>query len=311
VSGLEDLVRTQYVARQLLTRRAVRATRKAWATIDPKAIRATWHAHAGPTVVRIVTGAQHEAAAAADGNVTAALTVQGHRDDPAGRIHPAAFAGAASDGRDLATLLELSNVYALQQISGGATPTDALGVAGRWLATTVATQVIDAGRAATSVAITARSHVTGFIRVLNPPSCARCAILGGNWYRWNADFERHVSCDCSQIPAAEDATGDIRTDPMALFRAGQISDLSAADTQAIRDGADISQVVNAHRGMYTAGGRSLTREGVTARGRAGQRIRELGSSYTKIPRLTPEQIYRDTTSRAQAIELLHRFGYIA
>lgn len=312
---LADIAREQYSARQLLARRAVLAARKAWSTVDPTAIRATWHAHAGPAVVRIVTGAQHDAAATADSYVAAALKAQGQPDNPAGAIVPSAFAGTASDGRDLATLLELSNVYALQQITRGATPVQGLGYGGRWLAQIVGTQVLDAGRAANGAAIASRAHVAGYIRVLTPPSCSRCAILAGVWYRWRADFERHASCDCTQVPAGDEESRGLRTDAMELFRAGQISDLSAADTQAIRAGADINSVVNAHRGMYTAGGRTFTREGATSRGFAGKRLGSLvkqGGRYTAstIPRLTPEQIYRDARSRADAIELLHRFGYI-
>src|SRR5690606_6034504 len=39
-----------------------------------------------------------------------------------------------------------------------------------------------------------------------------------------------------------------------------------ADQRAIADGASMESVVNAHRGMYTAGGRKFTTEGTTKRG---------------------------------------------
>jgi hypothetical protein len=300
-----DVVRQEYVARQLLARRAVLATRKAWSQIDPQAIRATWHAHVGPTVERMLTGAQTEAASTADNYTAAALRAQGKPDSAEAQINPEAFSGSASDGRDLATLLELSNVYALQQIQQGASPAQGLAVGGRWLAQTVGMQVLDAGRAANGVSIVTRRHVGGYIRVTNGACCARCAVLAGRWYRWNADFERHVSCQCSQLPADDGDSGSLRADPMQMFRDGKITGMSAADTQAVKDGADLASVVNAHRGMYSLGGR--TREGVTRRGFAGARMRTLGVTGG---RLTPSAIYAQANSRAEALDLLHAYGYV-
>jgi hypothetical protein len=43
------------------------------------------------------------------------------------------------------------------------------------------------------------------------------------------------------------------TDPMAAFKAGQVRGLSKAEEEAVRMGADLNQVVNAHReGAYPA-----------------------------------------------------------
>ncbi|HWU21545.1 MAG TPA: hypothetical protein VN088_08470 [Nocardioides sp.] len=302
---VDDVARQYYVARQLLARRAVLATRRLWAQVDQKAIRATWHGQVGPAVERMLTAAQAEAASTADRYIAAALKAQGKPDSAEAAVNSAAFAGTASDGRDLATLLELSNVYALQQIQQGATPSQGLAVGGRWLAQTVGTQVLDASRAANSVAITTRRHVTGFIRVTNGPACARCAILAGRWYRWNADFERHTNCQCGQVPADDEDSQGMRADPMQMFAEGKITGLSAAETQAVQDGADLASVVNAHRGMYSVGGR--TREGVTKRGFAGYRMRSLGVTGG---RLTPEAIYAQAASRSEAIDLLYRYGYI-
>lgn len=61
----------------------------------------------------------------------------------------------------------------------------------------------------------------------------------------------------------------------------------------------MSQVVNARRGMYTAGGRSLTRTSTTRFGTAPGR-----------QRLMPEQIYEQAGSRDQAVDLLRRNGYL-
>lgn len=225
-------------------------------------------------------------------------------DDAVGRVQPLAFAGVAGDGRPLDTLWPEAESQRLIQVMA-------------------ATAVQDAGRAAVAAGIAARPAVTGYVRMLNPPSCSRCAVLAGRWYKWNAGFARHPSCDCRAIPAAEDRSGDLRTDPEAAVRAGQVTGLSRADTQAILDGADMGQVVNARRGMETAqvlGRRlSVTTEGTTVRGLSGQRLarqgtqRLPGSRYRSAvtPRLRPESIYQIAgADREEAIRLLRRFGYI-
>jgi hypothetical protein len=195
------------------------------------------------------------------------------------RVNPQAFAGTASDGRPLSGLLEAATN----------------------LAVVVATQLQDAARVAAGVAITARPRVTGYVRMLNPPSCPRCAVLAGRFYGWNEGFQRHPLCDCRHVPTSEDVAGDLRTDPMAAFRAGEVQGLTVAETKAINEGADIARIVNARRSRYVdEAGHRLTREGV-ARSRLG----------IDGIRPTPEQIYRDAgDDRAAAIGLLRRFGYL-
>lgn len=120
------------------------------------------------------------------------------------------------------------------------------------------------------------------------------------------------NCDCRHIPAAESTAGDLTTDPRAYFdsldAAEQERIFTKAGAQAIRDGADMAQVVNARRGMATAqiGGRDVrfTREGVTRRGLARSRM------GTKPVRIMPETIYEVATDRADAIRLLRTNGYL-
>src|SRR5207248_2991250 len=94
-----------------------------------------------------------------------------------------------------------------------------------------------------------------------------------------------------------------------------------AGAEAIRAGADVGQVVNARRGLYTAGGRQHTREGMTARGTTGRRLGELakqpGSRYraSQTGRPTPAQLLADAQhhrlTRAELVEALRRFGYLS
>lgn len=166
----------------------------------------------------------------------------------------------------------------------------------------VATQVQDAGRNAASVSMTSAPQATGYVRMLNPPSCSRCAVLAGRFYRWNTGFQRHPLCDCRHIPTHEDAAGDLTTDPSAYFNSlspeQQARIFTKAGAEAIRDGADISRVVNARRGMDLGqihGNRAWVTTEATKRGQI---------------RLMPESIYRYAKDRDDAIRLLKLHGYV-
>lgn len=215
----------------------------------------------------------------------------------------------------------------------------ALSDAERWLLGAAATAVIDIARAAESAGTTARD-VGGYVRMLNPPSCSRCAVLAGAFYRWNDGFERHPGCDCRHIPATEAIAGDLSVDPAAYFdslptaadldaqhpgmtvkarrAAGLVSQedvFTQAGARAIRDGANIGQVVNARRGMRTAQvfGRDvqITTEGTTRRGLAHKRMRSARAHRGTTPvRLMPESIYQAAADRDDAVRLLRLHGYI-
>jgi hypothetical protein len=198
-------------------------------------------------------------------------------------------------------------------------------------------QVADAARIATGVGAAARPHWGGYVRVLTPPSCSRCAVLAGKYFRWNTGFRRHPKCDCQHFPSSSESyarSEGFITNPDDAWRAGQIKDLTKAQQDALENGADLSQVVNARRGMSTTdvGGRRvrITNEGTSRRGlfgssaaarRAGfsgtgvPRQQGAAAGYilrrTTLPRLTPEAIYRAAEGdRDTAVRLLRRFGYI-
>lgn len=201
---------------------------------------------------------------------------------------------------------------------------EALAATGRWVEMVAATMVIDAARAAESAATAAHTEVPGFVRMLNPPSCSRCVVQAGRFFRWNAGFERHPLCDCRHIPASEAIAGDLTINPTAYFnslsRGDQDRIFTAAGAQAIRDGADIAQVVNARKGMQRAQvyGHDVlvTREGVTRRGRYGRTRGELeksrGRRYqaSRQVRLMPESIYEIAEDRDDVIRLLRLHGFI-
>lgn len=311
-----------YRKQQRLTAVTVAAARRQWRRLGEEDFDAAWPS-VGGRLLTLTAAAQ--AAAAADGAryTAAAVSELGLPPAAAGEVDPQAFAGEASDGRPLESLLYQSVVAARVGMASGLQLPAALSAAEGVLDRIVRTQVADAARQASGVAIAARPGVTGYVRMLNLPSCERCAVLAGKWFKWNQGFARHPRCDCRHIPSSEDMAGDLRTDTRAAIEAGQVRGLSGADTKAILDGADPGQVINAKRGMYTADafGRRLkaTSEGITKRGVAGRRMRQFerdvapGQRYrrSRVPRLRPEEIYRQAgEDRAEAIRLLDRFGYL-
>lgn len=308
---------SHYRTQQRITAATVVAVRSEWAKIGPD-FDAGW-ARVGPRILALVVAGQIASAREGAAFVPRSLDETGESADAVGRVDSRAFAGYASDGRPLDSLLVGAVVQAKVAVGDGAAPQDALARGGRWLDGITHGQLSDVGRVAIGVAIAARPKVTGYVRVLNPPSCGRCAVLAGRHYRWSSGFSRHPpTCDCFHRPG-QARPGDL-TDPQEYFEglspADQDKYFGKAQAQAIRDGADMNQVVNADRSTYIAGGRKFTREGVTIRGRFGRTSPEFtrreGDRYrtAKIPRITPEQLYKDAVDRDDALRLLRRFGYI-
>ena len=222
-------------------------------------------------------------------------------------VRPSAFAGWTAAGFPLTDPLDgiLARINA--EVDAGAA--EML----REIDRLVASEVADAGRAASQAAIVAEPLWINYVRMLNPPSCARCAILAGRIYRDLEAFQRHPLCDCVMVPVTDwqDAHDNgLISSPQDLFDRGEIRGLSKADAQAIADGADIAQVVNAAQGMATADlfnqrGVKVTLAGTTKR-----------SAWRKANpnrrfRLRPEAIYAAASDREDAVRLLRLYGYIA
>ena len=219
-----------------------------------------------PEVVAAVVGAQTVAAEATDPYLTALVGA-------GPTVNVEAFAAATQSGGDLAGVYFLPTIDARAAIGRGVQVGTALRDVEASLAMYTRTLTADAGRDAVQVGMVARPHVRGYYRMLRPPSCARCAILAGKFFRWNTGFQRHPRCDCVHIPVAE-SDDSLLFDARKAIAAGRVTGLSRADREAILEhGADPSQVVNARRGMYSdSAGRRFTTEGATRRGVAGARI---------------------------------------
>lgn len=265
------------------------------AAIAQKAVREARRGNVGGVVVR------HQAAAAltATAAISAMLSEQGTPVAPEATLVPLAF---TADPVVVDKMVAELDSWRFDQL--------------------VASLVADAARAAESVSIATRPGVYGYVRVVSTPCCSRCAILAGRVYRWDADFQRHPNCDCSELPSKY-PDSEFKTNPYELVDGGHVSGLSKADMRAYRDGADLNQLVNAKRGglrrVNFGPGRtvSVTTEGTTSRGIAGKRLGNLqkvdGSRYRRSGRmrLTPDSIYKAADGdREMALRLLKRHGYI-
>jgi hypothetical protein len=243
-------------------------------------------------LLALVTASQRAVAGQADDYVAGVLAAQGIELNTAGRVNPLALSGVASDGRSLSGLLTAPAIITKRAISQGVTIDQALLTGGLSLDLILKTQIADAGRVADGIATAAQPRM-GYVRVVSPPSCPRCAILAGRWYRFSSGFQRHPGCDCTHLPAPESGSGELVATPRQLLEEGQIRGLSQADTKAILDGADMNRVVNSRRGMSSA-----------ARPRTLRRAQ-------REARLMPEAIYRQANgNRSEALRLLNANGFL-
>lgn len=267
-----------------------------WRQVDARDPVKTWEPLLNRAIGALVAG-QWVAAAMADQYVDDALTAQRDARPAAAGIDPAGFAGTAASGNDLGRLLLIPAERAADATGRGVPPATALDLGRGLLGMYARTETADAGRAAVAAAGTAR-RVGGYVRALRPPSCARCAILAGRWYRYSAAFDRHPHCDCVNVPAENDIGDGLVVDTLAAVRDGQVHGLTRAERSAIDLGADPSQVVNAREGMYSVGGARFTRTGTTRQGIAGARI--LARDMARTAGAAPGGVYRNfTMSRAE------------
>lgn len=275
---------------------------RTWGLLDRTDLTGSWRGGLGAYLKRVLTTAQVTAAAGATAYTSAIVRDAGLTPNPAGVVNPAAFAGTAADGRSLDSLLYLPIIGVKQAIGLGIDTDLAMRAGLAALLMYVGTEVADAGREAAQVAGTADEQIIGYVRYLDATACDRCIVLAGRLYTHNAGFERHPQDGCDTRPITrtewDEHGADVTDSPSQAIAARtdeQLSQagLSEADIQALRDGADPAQVINAHDGVYTVGDQLLTRSG----GRGA--------------RLTVTQVYRQAgDDRQKAIDLLTQHGYI-
>lgn len=305
-----DAAVKHYKQMQRLQGIVVLAGAQLWAEVSLSDLSGSWAAQV-PLLVPALTAVQAKAAAAGASYGAETLAQQGLYAAPERFVNPDAFAGYASDGRALEGLLYAPIPHVKTLIAGGMEPNQAIQQGGKFLTTLTRTQVADSGRAAAGVDTATRKNV-GYVRMLNPPSCSRCSVLAGRFYRWNNGFNRHPKCDCVHVQTTANAAAETEGlvhDPYEYFQglsaAEQDRVYTKAGAQAIRDGGDLFQVVNSRRGMKPGG--LMTTEGTSKRGN----FRGVAGDSTRGRRLTPEAIYQlNGNNRVAALKDLEKYGYI-
>lgn len=314
---LNSLATEHYRQQQQTARAIATLTERAWRGRPRKDLWRWWDEQA-PALAEKITAAQRVNATASARYTDAVASVQGAA--PVARVNAPAL---TSPPDEVAEWLRVGPRAFFHALATGAPELHANRVSTAALVRVSSTLVQDAGREAGGVATAGNPGLTGYYRKLGLPACPRCGVLAGKWFAWNADFDRHPQCDCTAVPAADHIDG-AATDVDAAIRSGNIRGLSEADRRAIvDDGADPSQVINAHRKGATQttkmyGSRvQVTTEGTTVRGLAGQRLGTLqkveGQTLRRSGkfRLTPSMIYKAADGdRDHARRLLHKHGYL-
>jgi len=258
-------------------------------------------------------------------------TGQSRANKPRLTIPENAFVGTAGNGLPTESLAYGAVIRAKTAIGAGVTTKEALAQGGQFMALSLGTMLSDTRRGMEGFETYSRP-VSGYVRMLTPPSCGRCVILAGKHYRKNKGFARHPGCDCVHIPASENVAGDMTTDPQEYLSSLDDDALSKAlgsqaNAKAYSEyDADPFQIVNSYRaGIRKAQqyGRNIkyTTEGMTRRGLAYkqmQNVRSLSRGPTALetrrrviaPRLMPESIFSLNLSQERTASMLRDFGWL-
>jgi hypothetical protein len=286
-----------------------------------------------PQMLEVLDLAQERVTAGALAYVPAVLAETGQPlYDPAYTVESGALIGSAGDGRPTESLLYGGVTHAKEAVAAGASVSQALATASSFITVAAGTVLSDTGRTAEKMAGHAR-RVTGYVRMLTPPSCGRCVVLAGSWTSAQTAFKRHPGCDCRNIPQAEATSDDLTVSPEAYL--GSLDDAalakalgSKANAQAFRDGADPIQIVNAYRSGVRPAQQfnsriKYTLEGTTRHGLAframeaggvlgGTARRQVGDRVVTVRnvRLMPETVYSRARNREEAVAMLKAYGWI-
>lgn len=310
-----------------LSARATNRSLRLWAQMDYADFDSSWNRIA-PAMTSYVASMQLASARGSD-QYTTKVASEFDFAPARSRVTPEAFAGVDGSGRPLESLLHGAVTTTKTAVGSGLGAVQSFEAGAAYLAAMVKTAMADIGRTADMVS-SAGKGFTRYARVVEPGACSRCIVLAGATQF--KPFKRHPACKCHVEPLPEEIyASDPRTSPDAVFHsmseAEQDRAFGKAGAEAIREGADVGQVVSARRGASgvsvaaktpstaqwnrmtktTIGTRPdgtavrvyTTTEGTTARGRFGRaqadmgRARRLaGARYasTARVRLMPETI---------------------
>ncbi|MCS4593569.1 hypothetical protein KTJ89_11310 [Brevibacterium sediminis] len=280
----------------------------AWKKVNPGSIVSSWQI-LSTSIIAALMVAQTRTIESADASLDLAFNEQ-NIDPLDARIRKEAIVGTMpATGATLDAALAGVAYHALDHIGRGYSTNEAMQTGLVELSKLVQYGVADAGRASSQIRIGSTRQKVGYVRMASLGCCARCSVLAGRYYAWNTGFLRHPHCRCVHIPAQESMADTFATDPYeafdALTAAEQDRIYTKAGAEAIRNGADMNQVVNSRRGMTTSG--RFTAEGVGKRGyykitsEAGRR------GYSRLS--VDEILRRSGSDKERFVSLLTEYGY--
>lgn len=299
-----------------------------WRTVDRNNIRDSWTRQV-PRAAALV-GTMQMAAAVASERYTRNILEEQNISPQGPRLNPQGFAGTTYPlGNSSPVPLEVAVAgpafVSLRYIGAGHDVERAMAGGYANMIAKTQTAIADAARQSEGVTSTTVEAPVRQVRIVQPGACDRCIILAGRTYR-DASFLRHPGCACSGMPTDEQNADKYTTDPYEHFNgleeAEQDAKFGRANAQAVRDGGDIFQVVNARREMYTSeGGALATRAGTTRRGNFGRQEQRAGRTRDRRgrerygvatrERLMPEAIYKQAAGdRALQLSMLEEYGFI-
>lgn len=299
-----DPAAAYYTAQAATAAETTAAVATAWASVDGDDLDGQF-ATIRDAILAFIVGGQLRAAMIPPLYVQVVLQMAGLEPDPIAVVDPGAFAGRSATGFSLTRPVDLAPVRVKQSLLVGKTLPEALADGLAHLTMIAATEVADAGKGAAETVARLEPQIVGYERYVNLPSCDRCIILAGKVYRYSEGFLRHPKCDCShRLLTSREARDGTEQEPSELFRsldeAEQDRIFTKAGAEAIRRGADLSQVVNARKGM-SAPGDLFTTQG-KGRRRRGQK---------RQSRLSPQGVARMAgDDDALYLELLRANRYI-
>lgn len=312
----------RYVQVTTVTRRVVEQVQALWRGMRAADVLAEMEGATGRQVLNLVMLGQLTVAQGAQAFVSAAMAALNATPQALlGSVAATGFVGTAADGRRLDTLLYLPAVTVASRRAAGATDEEAMLAGLAQMATLTSTTIADTNRQATQTAMAANPAVKYYTRVVNLPACARCIVLAGRTYAYSEGFRRHPACDCELKPLDRADWEAVQT-PRQIYESMTPEQrrrvFGDAGSQALEQGADMNQVVNARRGMSDAG-EATTTEGTTVRGHYGRQLRRAGGAVDRgtgrygtvaEQRLSPHEIFRRTSDRDEQVALLRRYAYL-
>lgn len=283
---------------QRVAERAARSVLASWELLSRGELEAQWRRTAPRVKLALVTS-QRLAALGAQEYVESALSAQGAGGSSLALVPADALAGYAMDGRSLEGALAQPFNGVRDDLARGHDRAEALRRGEERMLRLVAGELGDTARTADGLAIGLEETARGYVRRVNVPSCGRCIVLAGKFFRRNEGFKRHPKCDCTHVPVERSWAAPSPEQLLdRMTPAQREASLGKTNARAVAAGADPAQVVNARRGMSAPGDaerthaarRPTTTESTSKRGAMPRQVRESPAALLRQHGEEPEAL---------------------